>query len=69
MSKQKFRVKAIKRDGETIAFKVNKNDLTEDEFDSRYEIMCKKLDADRLKMKNHDENQIIVYDKDQTYYG
>ncbi|WP_292484882.1 hypothetical protein [Methanohalobium sp.] len=53
-----------KEDNKLIAAKINKNRL-EGDFDKYYEAMCKLLNAEKLAMKDYDEEKVIVYDKEK----
>jgi len=66
MSTKKRQVRKIEKDGEIIAFKVNKNDLEHD-FEGYWENMCKALDTDSLKMQDYDDTTVIAYDRNETF--
>lgn len=62
----KRKARPIKNDGNIIALQVEKDRL-ESDFDGYYKNTRKLLDADRIQIKNYDEETVIMYDRDKEY--
>lgn len=62
------KLKLRKKGGKVLYAKANKNDLQES-FDKYYEKACEELDAEEVKIEDHDESEVIMYDKNGDYHG